>query len=101
MNRNLLLVCPLLFLSLFRIDLPALRVGQERSSDPFKNGFYSAEIRQHNGAPTLFLDGQPAFYRTWWVSPPTVEGWAASEIAGKNAAETGIHIYAFDVGSME
>ena len=101
MNRNLFLVPSLLFLSLIRIGSPSSQAGQERSHDPFRNGFTSAEIREHNGAPTLFLDGQPAFYGTWWVSPPTVEGWTASDIAGKNAAETGIHIYAFDVGSTE
>ena len=43
---------------------------QERSPDPFQNGILSAEIKMHNGAPTLFLDGRPVFYGAWWVSPP-------------------------------
>lgn len=97
----LLLALPALFMSLFdsvsSIPLPR----QERNRDPFENGFLSAEIRVHNGAPTLFLDGKPGFYSTWWVSPPTTEGWVASDVTKKNAAETGIHIYAFDVGSTE
>ncbi len=73
----------------------------ERSPDPFQNGILSAEIKMHNGAPTLFLDGRPVFYGAWWVSPPTNEGWAASDVSKMNAVETGIHIYAFDVGSTE
>jgi hypothetical protein len=81
----------------FLVSLP----GQEGRRDPFRNGFTTAEIKPHNGAPTLFLDGKPAFYGTWWVSPPTVEGWVAADVARKNAAETGIHIYAFDVGPTE
>ena len=74
---------------------------QEKRHDPFSSGFSTAEIKPHNGAPTLFLDGKPAFYGTWWTSPPTTEGWTASDVAKNNAAETGIHIYAFDVGSTE
>lgn len=77
------------------------RPRQEGVDDSFKNGFTSADIKHHNGAPTLFLDGKPAFYGTWWSSPPTAEGWSAADVAKKNAAETGIHIYAFDIGSAE
>lgn len=98
---HLLLDLPVLLLSMFLTSSSLLQARQERSSDPFENGFDSAEIKEHNGAPTLFLNGRPTFYGTWWVSPPTTEGWIASDIAKKDAAESGIHIYAFDVGSTE
>ncbi|HTY38491.1 MAG TPA: hypothetical protein VMH23_15340 [Bacteroidota bacterium] len=98
---HLLLALPLFSMCLLQHDPTIPLSRQEAGSDPFKNGFASAEIRLHNGAPTLFLDGKPLFYGTWWVSPPTQEGWAAFDIAKKNAAESGIHIYAFDVGSTE
>jgi len=77
------------------------QLSQDRSKDPFENGFRSAEVKIHNGAPTFFLDGKPAFYGVWWVSPPTTDGWPASGITKKNSVETGIHIYAFDVGPAE
>ena len=75
--------------------------GRPSDADPFRAGFPSAEIRIHNGAPTLFLDGKPQFYGAWWVSPPTPDGWTAADVAKSAAAETGIHIYAFDVGPAE
>ena len=93
----LLAFCP----NLFQSDSSIALLRQEKGEDEPKNGFSFAEIRMHNGAPTLFLDGKPTFYGSWWVSPPTTEGWTASDIAKTNAAESGIHIYAFDVGSTE
>jgi hypothetical protein len=77
------------------------QLSKDRGIDPFKNGFRSAEVKTYNGAPTLFLDGKPAFYGAWWVSPPTTDGWPASGVTKKNSSETGIHIYAFDVGPAE
>jgi hypothetical protein len=74
---------------------------QGAQENAFRNGFSTAEIKPYKGAPTLFLDGKPAFYGTWWSSPPTIEGWSAAEVAKRNADETGIHIYAFDIGSAE
>lgn len=96
-----LLNIPLACFLLLSVGAAPLLARQKGSSDAFKNGFTSAEIKLHNGAPTLFLDGTPAFYGTWWTSPPTTESWVAGDVARNNAAETGIHIYAFDVGSTE
>ena len=59
------------------------------------------EIKLHNGTPTLFINGSPMFYGVWWCPAPTAENWVRSEFAQKNAADTGIHIYAFDVGPQE
>lgn len=59
------------------------------------------EIKNHNGTPTLFIDGKPSFYGTWWTAAPEAENWIRSDFAHENAAETGIHIYAFDVGRHE
>jgi hypothetical protein len=58
----------------------------------------AAEVKMHNGAPALFLDGQPVFAGLYWVSAPTPEKWE-SAAPSRRAAEAGIHIYAFDMGS--
>jgi len=59
------------------------------------------QILPHNGAPALFIKGKPVFYSTWWCSAPEKDQWVRADFARKNAAETGIHIYAFDVGRQE
>ncbi len=56
-----------------------------------------AEIKIHNGRPVLFLNGRPTFAGIHWVSAPTPDEWDFSAQA-KSSRETGIHIYAFDVG---
>jgi hypothetical protein len=61
------------------------------------SGVASADVRNHNGSPALFLDGKPAFPAINWVSGPTPDKWDFEERA-RRSAETGIHIYAFDVG---
>ena len=33
----------------------------------------TAEIKLHNGAPTLFLDGEPEFLSTLWVVRPAAD----------------------------
>jgi hypothetical protein len=66
-----------------------------------KKSNYSAQIKLHNGTPTLFVDGKPAFYGAWWCSAPQVDSWANAGLGSDYAQETGIHIYAFDVGGEE
>ena len=56
-----------------------------------------AEVKFHNGAPTLFLNGEPVFAGMCWVNPPTTEGWRDAEGAAA-VAKAGIHIYSFDAG---
>jgi len=58
-------------------------------------------IAPYHGAPTLFINGRPAFYGCWWTDAPAKNGWTRAEFAARNAAPTGIHIYAFDVGTLE
>ena len=93
------------FLLLLTTMMPAQTLqtpsGQHMETDPIHNGFQSAEVKAFNGAPTFYLDGKPAFYGAWWVSPPTTGSWSASEVTKINSEKTGIHIYAFDVGAAE
>jgi hypothetical protein len=60
-------------------------------------GVGRAEVKPFNGSPALFLDGKPVFPAINWVSGPRPDAWDFEEQA-RRSAETGIHIYAFDVG---
>lgn len=57
-----------------------------------------AEVRQHNGTPTLFLGEQPAFAGYLWAAGPTADDYPMAEVARAYAA-AGIHLYALDVGT--
>jgi hypothetical protein len=61
-------------------------------------GLLRAEVKPHKGAPTLFLDGKPAFSGALWVSAPEPAKWESAG-AARAAAAAGVHTYAFDVGS--
>ena len=56
-----------------------------------------AEVRMHQGTPTVFLNGEPVFAGMCWVATPAVDGWEDAEYA-RGVAKAGIHIYSFDVG---
>ncbi len=56
-----------------------------------------AQVKLHQGTPTLFLNNQPTFAGMCWVDPPAVEGWTGADYAG-GIAKAGIHIYSFDAG---
>lgn len=59
-----------------------------------------AEVRQHNGTPTLFLDGKPVFYNAQWLtSAPGPQG-TKNAAAIRAFATAGVHLIAFDVGTM-
>ena len=58
-----------------------------------------AEVRQHNGTPTLFLDGQPTFAHYHWLTAPVKPDELTNETAIKEFARSGIHLIAFDVGT--
>jgi len=60
--------------------------------------YVQAEVKPHHGAPTLLLDGKPAFSGAFWVSAPEPGKWESAE-AARAAAAAGVHTYAFDVGS--
>ena len=75
--------------------------GRRPGSFPFVGvppaGVGRAEVRPCQGSPALFLDGRPVFPAINWVSGPGPDKWEFEEQA-RRSAETGIHIYAFDVG---
>ena len=72
-------------------EIPAAQTNRSSNSPLL------AQVKLHNGAPTLFLNGRPTFPGIYWVSGPEPGRWDFAEQARRNA-EAGIHIYAFDVG---
>jgi len=69
-----------------------------------------AEVKTHNGAPTLFLDGKPEFLSVLWVVRPTADHWGHAEESwplprggdsdtAQRTAATGIHLYTFGAGT--
>ena len=56
-----------------------------------------AEVKARRGRPVLHLNGKPVFPAIDWVTGPRADGWDFARQARLNK-ETGIHIYAFDVG---
>ena len=73
------------------LGIPAAQTGRSADSPLL------AQVKSHNGAPTLFLNGRPTFPGIFWVSGPEPDRWDYAEQARRNAG-AGIHIYAFDVG---
>lgn len=59
-----------------------------------------ATVQQHNGSPTLFLDGEPAYPAVFWCPPPDDAGWLHAEHA-RAMADVGVHIYTFGFGWPE
>jgi len=95
-RRDVLKIAPLTVLGL------AGRESRPAGSLPLftaalAGGVSRAEIRPFNGSPALFLDGKPVFPAINWVSGPKPDAWEFEEQA-RLSADTGIHIYAFDVG---
>src|SRR3972149_5408798 len=72
-------------------EIPAAQTGRPM------NGPLPAEVKFHNGAPALFLNGRPSFPGIYWVSGPEPDRWDFAEQARRNV-DAGIHVYAFDVG---
>jgi len=58
-----------------------------------------AQIREHNGTPTLFLNGQPANFSGTWAFGPSNPNWGADGTTQLLASTTNTHIYAFEVGT--
>lgn len=79
------------------------KIGDSINSGPLEKNkagapkLLRAEVKIHNRGPALFLNGRPTFPAIWWVSAPTPDKWDFSRQA-RRSDETGIHIYAFDVG---
>ena len=94
-RRDVLKVLPLSIAGITEL----VGMGPEGSGNTtdMQNSRLVAQVRSHNGTPTLFLNGEPVFAGMCWVSTPTIEGWRDSEHA-RAVAKAGIHIYSFDAG---
>jgi hypothetical protein len=57
-----------------------------------------AEIKTHNGTPTLFLDDRPSFAGYLWSNGPTATDFAMADMM-RAYAKAGIQMFAFDVGT--
>ena len=77
--------------------LPGISKGVRREAGGAAGQPLVAEVKLYNGAPTLFLDGEPVFAGMCWVSAPSTEGWRDAENAAA-VAKADIHIYSFDAG---
>jgi hypothetical protein len=92
----------LVFLLLLLLDgNPHISAPEILSKNQTDISLFSYQIKEHNGAPTLYIDGKPEFYGMWWLAAPEKDQWVREDFVRKNAEETSIHIYAFDVGRDE
>jgi len=97
-RREVLKIAPFSVLGLaaaksgWSLSRPTSAPGPEASG-----GVGVAEVRLVRGSPALVLDGRPVFPAINWVSAPQPGAWDF-EAQARRSAETGIHIYAFDVG---
>ncbi|MFC1539367.1 hypothetical protein ACFL6H_08080 [Candidatus Latescibacterota bacterium] len=58
-----------------------------------------AEIKNHNGTPTFFLNGSPANYSGIWAFGPDNPDWGKDSTTKVLASTTNTHIYAFESGA--
>ena len=94
-RRDLLKMIPFSIAS--AAALPGADQGGSRDAADTAGHPLVAEVKVYNGAPTLFLDGKPAFAGMCWVNTPATDGWRDAEGAAA-VANAGIHIYSFDAG---
>jgi hypothetical protein len=108
-RRDIIKLVPL---SIFGFAASSIKFQSSKSQSSSKDSNSStayAQVKQYNGTPTLFLDGQPTYYSGMWVSAPSPDHWGHVEWSAEHptsgnantaqrTAETGIHIYVFDVG---
>ena len=78
-------------------ELPGMGQGGRKDAAAMEAKPLVTQVKQYNGTPTLFLDGEPTFAGMCWVTPPSTEGWRDAENAPA-IAKAGIHIYSFDAG---
>ena len=57
---------------------------------------FAAEVKQHNGTPTLFVNGEPEFWTCMWSRTP-----GPDDDARQTGKLAGIHIYTPHTGSMD
>jgi len=105
MKRTYFLIFGIILLAVFLSFLPDVYSYSFSPEIPSQKrigrSLFSYQIREYNGAPALYIDGKPVFYGMWWLTAPEEDQWIRADFVGENAEETGIHIYAFDVGRHE
>ena len=94
-RRDVLKIAPLSMLG--AAGAGSRRFGPSLLAGPEAAGVGRAEVRPWHGSPALVLDGKPVFPAINWVPAPQPDKWEFEEQA-RRSAETGIHVYAFDVG---
>ena len=78
-------------------ELPGMGQGGRKDAAAMEAKPLVTQVKQYNGTPTLFLNGEPTFAGMCWVTTPATEGWRDAENAPA-VAKAGIHIYSFDAG---
>lgn len=60
-----------------------------------------AEVKLHNGLPTVFIDGAPSAYHfTWFPAPEPGTADKFKQVVQATARRTGLHLYAFENGTQ-
>jgi hypothetical protein len=59
----------------------------------------TAQVRLHNGTPTLILEDKPSFDGLMWGSAPEPDNYILKECA-RYYGEAGIHLFTFDIGTQ-
>jgi hypothetical protein len=96
-RRDVLKIAPVSILGLTAAGGGWRRAFRLASAEPNTSGVGRAEVGLIRGRPALLLDGRPVFAAINWVSGPQPGQWDF-EGQARCSTETGIHIYAFDVG---
>src|SRR5690348_12009225 len=60
-----------------------------------------AQLKLHNGTPTVFLDDQPAFFGCHLVGYMDPKNLNENQPIARKYAEAGIHIYSVDILTQE
>jgi len=58
----------------------------------------TAQVKIHQGTPTVFIKDIPYFYRLMWGSPATADGYVMDACA-RRYAEANVHLFTFDMGT--
>jgi len=87
MDKKLVLGSGFIFVYFFAyllLSIPIKGEGNHRkkqqSQDKKKD--FSYRIKEHNGSPTLFINGKPSFYGTWWTAAPEADNWVRADFVG-------------------
>ncbi|MCE9613601.1 MAG: hypothetical protein K8T26_04950 [Lentisphaerae bacterium] len=60
-----------------------------------------AEVKIHQGTPTVFIDGQPSPYHLAWLQTPDRQNLDSfKRVVAATARRTGVHLYAFENGTV-